>query len=102
MHDRQPLRVSVGFSGRASQHTMAGEQVVDLTGHLDASVREENEEVGDALKLGQHVGGQQHRDALVDRGGQDRGHEVVPRDRVEHRHRLIQDEQPRPPCQRQS
>ena len=34
---------------------MTGEQLVDLAGHLDASVREKNEVVGDALELSEHM-----------------------------------------------
>ena len=102
VHDIQPLAVSVGLRGRAGYDAMACEKVVDLARHLDASVRKENEVVGDPLEFGQHVRGQQHRYAVVDRRRQHRGHEIVSGDRVEHRYRLIQHEQPRPPRQRQA
>ena len=100
MHHR-PLRVPVGLGGRAGQHAVGGEQVIDLAGHLHPAPRQQDQVVGHPLELGQHVRGQQHRHAVVGRRRQHRGHEVVPGHRVQHRHRLIQHQQPRPPGQRQ-
>ena len=37
--DHWPFVVSTGLGGRAGQHAVAGEQVVDLAGHLDAAQR---------------------------------------------------------------
>ncbi len=100
MHHR-PFGIPVGLGGRAGQHAVAGEQVVDLAGHLHPAPRQQDEVVGHPLELGEHVRGQQHRHAVVGHRRQHRGHEVVPGERVEHRHRLIEHQQPRPPGQRQ-
>ena len=37
VHHAQLSGVPVGFGGRSRQHAVAGEQVVDLAGHLDAA-----------------------------------------------------------------
>ena len=91
----------VRFGGRAGQHPVAGEQVVDLAGHLHAAAGDKDQVVGHPLELGEHVRGQHHRHTVVDHGRHHRGHEVVAGQRVEHRHRFVEHEQPGPPCQRQ-
>ena len=61
----------------------------------------QDEEAGDPLQFGEHVRGQQHRHAVGGHRRQHRGHKVGPGDRIEHRHRLIQHQQPRQAGQRQ-
>jgi hypothetical protein len=39
---------------------MAGQQVIDLTGDLQLTPREQDEVVGHPLQLGQYVRGQHH------------------------------------------
>ena len=101
MHHAVAFGVPLGFAGRAGQHAVAGQQVVDLAGHLDAAIGQHNEVVRHPLQLGQDVRGQHHRHAVIGDGRHDRGHEVVPGQRVERRHRLVQHEKARPPAQRQ-
>jgi len=85
---------------------VAGEQVVDLAGHLHPASRQQDEVVGHPLELGQRVRGQHHGQPTLlafplPCRRHDRGHEVVPGQRVEHGQRLVEHEQPRPPGQGQ-
>ena len=80
---------------------VGGQQVLDLAGQPHLPAGDQDEIAGQPLQLGQYVRGQQHRHAVGGRRRQHRGHEVVPGDRVEHRHRLVQHQQPLAPGQRQ-
>ena len=93
--------VSAGLGGRAGQHPMAGQQVVDLAGQLDTAQGHHDQVVGHPLEFGEHVRGKEHGHAVVGRRRQHRGHEIVAGDRVEHRHRLIEHEEARVAGQRQ-
>ena len=79
---------------------MTGEQVVDLACHLNAPTGHEDEVVGHPLQFGQHVRGEHDRQAIVRDRGHHRGHEVVPGERVEHRHRLVEHKELGTPGQR--
>ena len=100
MHHR-PFGIPIDLGGRAGQPPVAGEQVVNLAGDLHSATRHENQIVRYAFEFGEHVGRQQDRYAVVGCCGEHGGHEVVPGDRVERCHRLIQHEQRRSPGQRQ-
>jgi len=80
---------------------MGGEEIINLSRHLDAAVRYEHEVVGDPLELREDVGRQHDRDAIVGDRRHHRRHEVVAGERIEHRHRLVEHEELRPASQRQ-
>ena len=77
------------------------QQLVDFAGDLDPAQGHQDQVVGHALELGKHVRGEQYRHALIGSGRQDGGHELVPCDRVEHRHGLVEHEELRVPSQGQ-
>ncbi len=72
---------------------MRGEQVVDVVGQHHPPARHHDEVVTDPLDVGDEVGRQHHRQVVLG----DRFHEVrqelAARQRVEARHRLVEDEQ---------
>ena len=72
---------------------MTGEQVVDLAGDLDLPRREDHEVVADALELGDHVRREDDRQLLLGDGGHQGRQELVARQWVEPRHRLVEHQQ---------
>ena len=50
-----PFGIFICLGGRAGQHAVAGEQVIDLPGHLHPAPRQQDQVVGHPLELGQHV-----------------------------------------------
>jgi len=101
LDDGQPGGVLLRLGGRAGQHPVAGKQVIDLARHLKLGAGEHDEVIGDPLKLGHLVRREQHRDSVVGHRRQHRRQEVLPGDGVERGERLVQDEQPGLPGQRQ-
>ena len=95
--------VLLGPGRRAGEQAMGRQQLLDLAGHLDAAVRDDDEEVGNPLELGEDVRRQHDRDAVLGDGPHHHRHEIVPGDRIEGGHRLVEDEELRPSgeCQRQ-
>ena len=76
------------------------EQVLDRAGHLHLAPGQHDQVGGDPLELRQHVRGEHDRDVVLAGRLDDRGHEVVPRDRVERGQRLVEHQQARPAGQR--
>jgi hypothetical protein len=78
-----------------------GQQLADVAAQLHPGGGEQDEVVGDPFHVGDQMRGQDDRQAAGrDRIGQ-RGQELPPGQRVERRHRLIQQQQPGPFGQRQ-
>jgi hypothetical protein len=49
LHDSQLPGVSVRLGGRAGQHPVGGEQVIDLAVHLHLAAGQQDDAVGDPL-----------------------------------------------------
>jgi hypothetical protein len=95
------MQVLSGQRSWSGDQAVGREKVLDLACHLDTPAREQHEVVGHPLELGQDVGREHDRHPLVRGRRHDRRHEVVPSDRVEHGHGLVEYEELRPARQRQ-
>ena len=80
---------------------MGGQQVVDPAGHLEPPGVQHDQVVGDPLQLGQHVRGEDHRQAGLGHRRHEQAQELVPGQRVQAGQWLVQEQQPRPLGQRE-
>ena len=83
----------VRVSARPDQAVMRREQLVDLSGDLDAGVDEDDEVVADPLEVGDEMGGENDAHAVLGDDLHQAAQEVAPGDRVEARDRLVEDQQ---------
>ena len=72
---------------------MRREQLVDLSGYLHARVHEDDQVVADPLEIGDEMGGENDAHAVLGDDLHQASEEVAPRERVEARDRLVQDQQ---------
>ena len=101
LDDVQFSGYAVGGTGRAGQHPVGLDQVLDRVRDADLAFGQQDQEVGDPLELGQDVGRHQHGHAVLAYRREHRAHEVVPGKGVKRGEGLVEDKQPRPPGQRQ-
>ena len=83
----------VRFAARTRQPVVGGEQVVDVAGDPDLGVDQDDDVVADAFEVGDDVGGEQHADLLLGDGLHQHLEELAPGQRVQARHRLVEDQQ---------
>ncbi len=87
------VRAEAGGLCGAGHPQMGGEQVVDLPGQPDPAAADQQQVVAGVLQLGDDVRG--HHDGGAVLGGlrHQRAHQLVPGQRVEVGHRLVQEQQ---------
>ena len=79
-----------GFRARAGEQAVAGEDLVDRAGELRATAREDDQLIADPLEIGDDVRGEDDRDSGFGHRLQDTGEELPPRQRIERRDRLVE------------
>ena len=80
---------------------VGGEELLDVAGHPDLGVDQDDEVVADPFEVGDHVRGEQDADLVLgDRLHQDL-QELAPGERVQARDRLVEDQQLGPLGQRE-
>ena len=98
---RRPRR-RLAVVARADQLPVLGDQVFDRADELDLGGVQHDQVVADPFEVGQQVRGEQHRGARVGDAAHQRLEELAPGQGVEARHRLVEQQQPRPFGQRRA
>ena len=92
-HHRVAVLDRLRLGGRPDEQPVAGDEVVDLAGHLHLTGRQHDQVVADAFELGHHVRREDDRQAVLGHRGHEGRHELVTGQRVEPRHRFVEHHQ---------